>query len=160
MKYLRPSNAALVVVNAALILGVFHWVGCASSPYVAPQEPDKPGYLYSETWYGRSVSPGNSAYPTEIDIDGTVGHPLTVGSMRARAVGGWTANISVVTGELPPGLSFDQRDYITGIPTERGHWIVHLKASNLRTGVNNEYSFEDVHVILRFHITGSGEVHE
>jgi hypothetical protein len=157
----RPGTLTtiLFITNAALILAASQWMGCASTGQQQSQ-PDQPGFLYATTWNGMSVSCGNQAYPSSEDIDGTVGHPLYVGSLLARAVGGWYCNYTVVSGELPPGLSFTDRYAINGIPTERGHWILHLRATAIRAGASQQYSFNDIDVVFRFHITGSGEVHQ
>jgi hypothetical protein len=56
---------------------------------------------------------------------------------------------------LPPGLSFSSAYYITGIPTERGHWIVTVELYDLSANGRTYNGFQQQ---LRFHITGSGRV--
>ncbi len=92
-----------------------------------------------------------------IDVNGDVGHPLTVSNPRANCAGGWTANAAVLTGSLPPGLSFGQYNAITGIPTARGHWIVTVA---LTSRTCNGSTFRDIHQQIRFHITGGGTVNQ
>jgi hypothetical protein len=118
------------------------------------------------------------------DVDGEVGHPLSITGPRGG--GGcdrWRAEVDVVSGQLPPGLAMGHGGDISGIPTERGHWIVTLKMANLtcnghrytiggepdvlvvdQTREGQEECKEDGHgycrlTTMRFHITGSGLVH-
>lgn len=91
------------------------------------------------------------------DVNGQVGYPLGVGGPTAscRPSGTWSLNTSVVSGALPPGLSIGDGGAIGGIPTERGHWIVRLRAYNIQCNGTGYDGFEQE---LRFHITGSGQV--
>jgi hypothetical protein len=52
-------------------------------------------------------------------------------------------------------LSTDGKDYISGIPTERGHWIVEITMNPLYCGGATFWGFKQK---LLFHITGSGKV--
>jgi hypothetical protein len=118
------------------------------------------------------------------DVPGQVGYSLTVNSPRFDCPGPWySSGPYIVSGELPPGLEMDEHGEISGVPTQRGHWIVGLKISNIRcNGVNYTnsgmpdvvfdklfpgqdrsacivYSGHDCELrTLRFHITGSGAV--
>lgn len=98
----------------------------------------------------------------DIDIDGEVGHPLSVYGPTANcSTGSWTVNISVASGTLPPGLAVSKESstfgWIMGIPTERGHWIVTMDVSDNACGGE---SYEGFTQQLRFHITGTGKVIE
>ena len=101
------------------------------------------------------------------DVDGEVGHLLSVkgpkgdchppGHQWTEKIS-WTGSVSIVSGVLPPGLTMNMTTGdISGIPTERGHWIVTVSDSNISCGGQdyNDYSEQ-----LRFHITGTGKVIE
>jgi hypothetical protein len=122
------------------------------------------------------------------DVDGKVGYPLSIKGPRTSSSGDWSADfVGIDSGQLPPGLSVSEiggrRGDISGIPTERGHWVVTMKISNLRLN-GHLYTVEGAPDVLvenqgwknyddcveggrgycrlttiRFHITGSGEVH-
>jgi hypothetical protein len=109
---------------------------------------------YSPGWYGITAGWNNGVS----DIDGQVGYSLYVSNPRGRCEtsGQWTCSAEIVSGSLPPGLQLNDAPYtITGIPTERGHWIVQMKISNIMC--NGSY-YQDFNQELRFHITGSGRV--
>jgi hypothetical protein len=102
------------------------------------------------------------------DVNGEVGHPLNVEGLKSLYITDhtgspvkWSAEWAVVEGSFPPGIHFNNDSSIGGIPTERGHWIVTLRAYNLRMDIcaagPNPPSFTQQ---LRFHITGSGKVIE
>lgn len=112
-------------------------------------------------WNGAYVGNG-SGTAIAIDIDGKVGYELNVSSPTARCVPitsvGWSANHGIVSGTLPPGLSFVQgTSSIRGIPTKRGHFIVKLSFRNVSCNGKSYMGFEQE---LRFHIGGSGIVNE
>ena len=95
-----------------------------------------------------------------VDIDGEVGHPLTVEGLQhnSRACSTpWTADFEVAEGTLPPGLKLNTDSSISGIPTERGHWIVTMKAFNIENACGRP-STPGFTQQLRFHITGTGKV--
>jgi hypothetical protein len=120
------------------------------------------------------------------DVDGEVGHPLSItGPRGGGGCDSWRAEIAVVSGQLPPGLVMGSSGDISGIPTERGHWIVTLKMANF-TCNGHRYTMAGAPDVLaedqgwenmdkcvdegsswrycslttiRFHITGSGLVH-
>lgn len=91
------------------------------------------------------------------DINGEVGHRLYVPGPKAlcHPSRNWTGDTRIVTGRLPPGMSFIAGDNIEGVPTERGHWIVTLEMSNVTCQGN---TYRGITQELRFHITGSGRV--
>lgn len=129
----------IIVLNIAMII--------ASAPAgKTTKTVEKPG------WYGISTGWNNWIS----DIDGQVGYKLYASSPRGRCApsGSWTGATSIVSGNLPPGLYFESHN-ITGIPTERGHWIVKLKLSSIQC--NGSY-YKDFEQELRFHITGTGKV--
>ena len=94
------------------------------------------------------------------DINGEVGHSLSLNGPTAdcEPSGQWNCQIRVASGTLPPGISIDDIGNITGIPTERGHWIVTMKVSNIQC--NGEPTNMDYTQKLCFHITGTGKVIE
>ena len=101
---------------------------------------------------------GQSTTASGIDINGEVGHPVTVNGLTANCEpgGSWSANTEIISGEFPPGISKGSGgSKISGIPTQRGHWIVEMRASDLEC--NGEY-FKGFTQQLRFHISGSGRV--
>lgn len=165
MKSIRKWNAALFLVNGALVLGAVHWLGCAGTQQ-QQQQPRSPGlydlkgWAYSGVWW-----PGSgTGTATAVDIDGTVGHPLTIyGPTGSTSPNGapWSYNYRIDSGQLPPGLAFDTPSYsaISGIPTERGHWIIQLEVYNLQL-TTPYFSYAGFTQQLRIHITGSGEVNE
>ena len=102
---------------------------------------------------------GYAATVEGIDINGEVGHPVLVGYPTAdcKPGGHWSSNQEVASGTLPPGLVLNGDGSITGIPTERGHWIVMMNESNIQCNGESYYDFAQQ---LRFHITGTGKVIE
>ena len=112
-------------------------------------------------WTSSSTHPERYRGPG-IDISGEVGYRLKVSGPRGDcrpAPGQWSANYEIVSGTLPPGLSVDDSDLsITGIPTERGNWIVTIRITNIVCDgqpVNDvPYDTEEI----RFHIAGTGKV--
>jgi hypothetical protein len=98
------------------------------------------------------------------EINGEVGHPLYVASPTAGCVnpgtggawGNWSSTSGIDQGTLPPGISMDGAN-IKGIPTERGHWIVTLRMSNI-TCNDKQYDQNAFTQQLIFHITGTGQV--
>lgn len=113
--------------------------------------------------YG-DVSGWGGGYHSDRDINGEIGHPLTVGGPGAKCVnvrgggnGNWSGYTRVSSGSLPDGLSMQNDGDITGIPTARGHWIVTVSISNIQCNglIYGTLAFQQQ---LRFHITGSGEV--
>ena len=96
------------------------------------------------------------------DIDCEVGHRLDIVGPRAVCTmpdEKWSGTFEIFSGVLPPGLTLNESTgNISGIPTERGHWIVTMQLSDASvcdavdgTGFTQE---------LRFHITGTGKVIE
>lgn len=109
---------------------------------------------YKPGWYGITEGWNNWVR----DVDGQVGYQLYVSGPKGRCEPSksWTANSTIVSGSLPPGLTLNSApSTITGIPRERGHWIVKLKMYNIECGGNYYKDFEQE---LNFHITGSGKV--
>ncbi len=139
-------------IGAIILIGfIITIIGSAASQRTrtVKEEPGWYGISYSDSWNG-----GHS------DIDGKIGYPLYVSNPKARCApsGNWTANTSIVSGTLPPGLTLNSApSTITGTPTERGHWKVTLRKYNI---ICNGSSYKDFEQELRFHITGSGKVND
>jgi hypothetical protein len=155
---LRFAVTATVMLCAALVLA-----GCAmggmkrggSSTY------REPGLYSCMGWNSSSVyfSPGQDGTAGDIDVNGEVGFPLTVwgptASVEPQGTGWSCSGFDITSGTLPPGLSMGSDGRITGIPGERGHWIVTLQVTNPHVG---ETTYHSWHQQVRFHITGSGKV--
>jgi len=122
------------------------------------------------------------------DVSGQVGYPLDIDGPKFDCPTGWTADMTIDSGTLPPGMALQANGHITGTPTERGHWPVVMKLDHIMCdGHHYELSgAPDVFVefglqhgfqtgdpsqcaegsvgfcnltTIRFHITGTGEVH-
>ena len=145
-----------------------------------------PGTLgYKAMQLGVPPVNGWSLWRPNGDVNGEVGHPISVYGPRGGGDcrGGWNAFTGLHSGRLPPGLSVDDSGDITGIPTERGHWIVTMRISNIQcnghryllSGVPDVVVTQDGYwgnveeckengnnfcslSTIRFHITGSGRV--
>lgn len=109
---------------------------------------------YKPGWYG--VERGWNNWNT--NVDGQVGYELYVDPPRGRCepYKNWTGSSSVVSGTLPPGLTITSNSTITGIPRERGHWLVKLRMSNIQCG---GVYYKDFEQELNFHITGTMKVY-
>ena len=160
MKSTRYLNITLFCINAALVVAASQWLGCAT-PSQPQRAAEAPG-MYDVKGYQGQVAYGTGDMWTagDVDVDGTVGHPFNIGSPTARMVpesASWNGDLRIVSGSLPPGLELNNSNWgITGIPTERGHWIVNIEVDNLRGSDGKGYGgFKQQ---IRFHITGSGEV--
>jgi hypothetical protein len=97
------------------------------------------------------------------DVKGEVGYPIHVDGPHAQGCSGqWSEHVSIVSGQLPPGVSLPDglgvAPDFTGIPTERGHWVVTVQADNIQCN-GQTYPLQTFRQQLRFHITGTGEVH-
>jgi hypothetical protein len=140
------STLARIYAASLCAAGFGLLTGCADLfDEDASRETEKPG-LYDVEFIGG-------------DINGEIGHPLSVSSARGRCVPdqkSWTASSHIISGSLPPGLNInDHNSGISGIPTERGHWIVKQELYNSEcSGMSMNDHVRD----LRFHITGSGKV--
>lgn len=144
------TGTAKALILLAAIAAIGFILACASAPPAQRdwKETAKPG-LYSLTGWGNWIG----------DVDGEVGHSLYVGSPTAWCLPSrnWSLSHRILSGALPPGLSVSNTgaSNITGIPTERGHWIVKLQVYNIQCGGQTYDGFEQE---IRFHITGSGKV--
>ena len=111
-------------------------------------------------WDGYGVSydgiAGHEGVVNDADIEGEVGHPLSVvaPSDYCPSLTG-SLQVEIISGTLPPGLSFDDNWQITGVPTERGHWIVKIKVTDIQCDGKHYNGFTQE---LRFHISGTGKV--
>jgi len=141
-----------------------------------------PNIALSLTDYERRV-PGwypaysRSGWLPHGDIDGDVGYPLNIEGPRGICLpdSNWQFHYSVVSGTLPPGLRWNNPRYgdISGIPRERGHWVVHAKVDSIICNGKEMLRPPDTiwqyRVVppgsheewqLRFHVRGGGKVIE
>lgn len=118
----------------------------------------EPGLYRLKGWNGGGVYQRRA---DDLDINGEIGHPLSVSPPTAncRPGGSFTGTETrIVSGELPPGLAFGYGGHfrrIGGIPRDRGHWIVELAVDRFECNGVGYVGFQQV---LRFHITGTGRV--
>ena len=100
---------------------------------------------------------GHGWYAAGTDIDGEVGHRLSVSgpTLHCPPSGDWAAHNEVISGSLPSGLKLNDDWTISGIPTERGHWVVTMKVSNIMCSGQPYSGYTQE---LRFHISGTGKV--
>ena len=135
--------------------------GCVPADPYTPATKTKKAGLYNITgWNSASCyfPSGKLGTCTGKDIDAKVGYQLYIGGLRANCEpsGNWnTSKKMIVSGTLPPGLSFQSGSIIKGIPEKRGHWIVKLKVEHLYCGGTSYYGLTQE---LRIHVTGSGKV--
>jgi hypothetical protein len=139
------------------------------APAKQAQKVEAPGLYNMTGWNGAYiVYPNGVDYGTAsgIDIECKKGYPVNVSAPSARAVGGsnkWNSTNNIVNNKLPPGLSFTATGGITGIPTERGHFIVTVEMTNIYVdgyppgGTGKKY-YKSFRQELRFHVSGSGNV--
>jgi len=147
----KKIRAALVVCALSLgLLAVLFSVVPASADKRKNKNKQRAPGLYSLTgWNGQSWGQ---------DINGEVGHPMFVNGPTAdcQPSGNWTANSRILSGTLPPGVTLNHApSTITGLPTERGHWIVKMELYDVQCGGQG---YEGLTQELRFHISGSGKV--
>lgn len=159
IKINKGTATALILLVGIATIGFL--LACADAPRRDSQQlPTGMSGLTSwngwHIWYdsGQGINLAGG-----MDIDGEVGHPLSVGSCRANCEpgGNWTANHRIISGSFPPGVDFNSGNAgIYGIPTQRGHWIVQVELYDVMcNGVN----YAGIRQELRFHIGGSGVVH-
>jgi hypothetical protein len=128
MKYSKPIRTA-----AAVAIGLLTLTSCGTEQEGSGYEPGTLGYDADKLGV-QIVSNGWRLWSPSGDVNGEVGHPLTVNGPRGghECNGGWNGDTGIASGQLPPGLSEDNNGDISGIPTERGHWIVTMKLQNIR----------------------------
>ncbi|MEK6372113.1 MAG: hypothetical protein AABO58_05405 [Acidobacteriota bacterium] len=148
---------SIAAYGGSILTLLFALAGCATLDTPQTENPGVyglKGWNYSSVWSSPTENTVEAA-----DINGEVGHPLTVEGprMRVSPSGNWTGNKSVVSGSLPPGLTMDNYGQIKGIPTERGHWIVKVELGTVTAVGQTWLGFTQE---LRFHITGSGKVND
>jgi hypothetical protein len=152
-----PGFRAFCMVSIACALLMWSCAGSAYSSY-GDDDERSPGLYELSGWNGESTYwNGETNVAAGTDINGEVGHPLSVYYPTASCLPSreWTAGgVKFVSGTLPPGLQFGEHWGISGIPTERGHWIVKLRMYDIKCE-GGSYSMEQE---LRFHITGTGKV--
>lgn len=132
------------VRSSLLVAAVLGVIGCAD--LMTPPPPQSG--LYNLTGWNQWTA----------DINGEVGYPLNIGAPTAncRPSRNWTLRAEIVSGQLPPGIEMRYSDYqISGIPTDRGHYIVMMRVYDVQC--EGKY-YEGFTQELRFHITGSGRV--
>ena len=143
----RLSFRKAIAIFAAITVAALS--GCATKMGGAAQDVREAG-MYSFTGWNNGT--------WGMDVNGEVGHPVFVQGPTAdcHPSGQWQMNSRVAQGTLPPGLTLGAApSNITGIPTERGHWIVQMETYNVECQGGSYKGFQQE---LRFHITGSGQV--
>lgn len=157
------------VAGSTILMGGMASAGCATATGVTDQDPTdpvgqgrgtvrNPNSVYSSRgWNGAGTANQSYTQWTDIDVNGEVGHPLDVYGPYGECGNGspFTYSAYVSSGSLPPGLTMSSNGRISGIPQERGHWIVTLTQSGQYCG---GVTFNDSSQQVRFHITGSGQV--
>ena len=147
-----------------LLIGTI--AGCAYGPRAhtrTQQVVREPGMYGTKGWNGGYASGQFPLMAADIDVNGEIGHPLTVYNPTANCVSpantGWQfSSVNTASGTLPPGISANQSNgQLTGIPTERGHWIVTMSMNGITC---NNLSYGTIAQIIRFHITGTGQVNQ
>lgn len=111
-------------------------------------------------WNNAGVSSYTNKTLYGIDIEGKVGYRLEVSAPTANCVSPskkWTGYHKIVSGQLPPGLDFNETSWIKGIPTKRGNYIVVLELYDIKC---NDINYGAYKQELRFHITGVGIVND
>lgn len=148
-------------ISVLIVFSILFMNGCIPNQHYEPvQKQRDPGLYGSKGWsYAPCYFPGSGpANCNSKDIDGKVGYSVYVAGPRSTCVpdGNWTQTTPViVSGQLPPGLSFGKWYDIEGIPQKRGHWIVKIEIKNRYcSGIK----YHGIKQELRFHITGSGKV--
>ena len=139
------------IVSVVMVI-VFCWVPRSGYAGIS----DMSGWDYKELDYYTNPEKWTAL---DSDINGEVGHPLTVHGPEAHCPpsGHWSAHGHVLSGTLPSGLELNDDWSISGIPTERGHWIVTMEVFDIQCNGESYKSFTQQ---LRFHITGTGKVIE
>ncbi|HEY0844655.1 MAG TPA: hypothetical protein VGE12_04780 [Noviherbaspirillum sp.] len=138
------------------LLAVFVAVGVFIAPISecrAQEFENIKGWDYKLVYY----APKSMGQVANAEINGEVGHELWVSGPRAHcSAGSWQGKFTIVSGEFPPGITIDPTTLeISGVPTERGHWIVALKDDPLYCGGASFFGFQQK---IFFHIGGSGKV--
>lgn len=96
---------------------------------------------------------------SEVDVEGKVGYGLNVlgPALKCGNGLGYHTETEILTGSLPPGMikyfGSNSLGRVGGTPTERGHYITTLQIK-IYCGSNISYYTQ----VVRFHITGSGQV--
>ena len=140
------KGTAKSLILLACAVTIWFLLACASSQSTRTRVEAPGWYGITDGWnYGNG------------DVNGEVGHRLYVDSPKGKCLPGrnWYADTSIVSGTLPQGLTMNNVGVISGIPTERGHWIVRLRKYNIQC--EGKY-YKDYEQELRFHIKGTGKV--
>lgn len=142
VKISRRAAVTIIVVGIATTMGFL--LACAA-------DPPRQGFYGVSRWWNYNNG----------DINGEIGHRIFVKGPgawcydRGRSAG-WNASTKIYSGQLPPGLVLNSNDDITGIPTDRGHWIVVLGYDYIECLGSRYRGFTQE---LRFHVKGTGEVY-
>jgi hypothetical protein len=142
------ERGAKTIMALAAVATTGFLLACVNPPQRDWKETAAPGLYGLELW-------------GPPDIKGEVGYPLFVNGPRAWCLPTrrFSGSVEIVSGRLPPGLNIDYGEglHIRGIPTERGHWIVRIRYYDIHC---NDKVYTGDTAELRFHITGSGRVHQ
>jgi hypothetical protein len=112
--------------------------GRGSVSRTSDKDPSDPARGSTQRQPGLYSGPG-FGYNYSGEISGKVGLPLDARSQARCEGSGWSADrLEVLTGALPPGLSFRQSDLaITGVPTRGGTWYLRVQWTNVRCAGNS-----------------------
>src|ERR1700693_2193325 len=117
-------STSQLLLSAVAVLSLSLLSGCSDAPGVwgasQQQQYQAPAGLSNwRGWYNKYVYNGVAQ---DSDINGEIGHSLSVSAPQAHCSGDWTSDgTSIISGTLPPGLTLEPAPHaIDGIPTERG----------------------------------------
>lgn len=120
------------ILLATLAAASLTAAGCMA----ATKEADKPG-LYDGPAYLYRGGPAH----------GAVGLPFYGRPIADCRGGTWSAVAALATGALPPGLTLNSDDTITGVPTMAGDWYFSVRFTNIVcAGKNYADQSENVNV--------------
>lgn len=162
------KGAKLSAISKTSLLGALSIVVLTSCARTAPEPVHEPGLYGTHGWVHGACNNGSEERRCSgEDIDLQVGHPGVVYGPEAWCYPtlSWEGKTTIESGTLPPGMKFDKLRWlgeygygietITGIPTERGHWIVTLRMGTISC---NGETYNGFLQEVRFHVTGTGIV--
>lgn len=160
-------GAKLSAISKTSLLGGLWIVVLISCAKTAPEPVRTPGIYGVIGWKGSTCFDQEMSC-TDVDYDLQVGYPMTLQGPEVNCYPNWrweSTPTTIESGTLPPGMKFvhgrwgggygGMVESITGIPTERGHWIVKLRMGTI---LCNGDTYKGYVQDVRFHVTGTGVV--